>query len=164
MLVYIRWWRLRILTVSAAVIKYFEDRGMDVPADKNIAEFILETAAKGGRNRDGKKINWNQEWLDSEENKALHAEIGRIKDERSKAKSIDVDTHHEFASPVMLQTTQLTKRLFLQYWRSPEYMYGKLFVSGKSGSLRYQCSKLTWCSYCGHLQWLYILATRQHGD
>lgn len=28
-----------------------------------------------------------------------------------------------------LQTTLLTKRVFIQYWRDPSYLYGKLFVS-----------------------------------
>ncbi|KAH6678280.1 ABC-2 type transporter-domain-containing protein [Halenospora varia] len=114
---------------GSSVIKYFADRGVKCPPNKNVAEFILETAAKGGKREDGKKLNWNQEWLNSEEAKNVSNEIKRIASERSKVEPPAQDTQHEFASPVMLQTTELTKRLFVQYWRDPAYLYGKLFVS-----------------------------------
>ena len=114
---------------GSAVNKYFADRGVHCPPSKNIAEFILETAAKGGKRADGKKLNWNQEWKNSEENKALLTEIEQINTERSKIPPPAVDTQHEYASPVWLQTTMLTKRMFTQYWRDPSYLYGKLFVA-----------------------------------
>ncbi|OWP04887.1 hypothetical protein B2J93_4213 [Marssonina coronariae] len=43
------------------VIKYFAERGVQCPTHKNVAEFILETAAKGGKRGDGKKLDWNEE-------------------------------------------------------------------------------------------------------
>ncbi|KAI9876194.1 MAG: hypothetical protein M1830_007061 [Pleopsidium flavum] len=114
---------------GSAVIKYFSDRGVHCPASKNVAEFILETAAKGGKRADGKRLNWNDEWRDSAENEELLAEISRIDAERSKTPAPEANTEHEFASPVWLQTTTLTKRMFKQHWRDPSYLYGKLFVS-----------------------------------
>jgi len=94
-----------------------------------VAEFILETAAKGGKRKDGKRLNWNDEWLNSENAKEVKQEIQRIKSERSKVEARSAGDQHEFASPVALQTMELTKRLFIQYWRDPAYLYGKLFVS-----------------------------------
>jgi ATP-binding cassette subfamily G (WHITE) protein 2 (SNQ2) len=114
---------------GSAVIKYFADRGVECPPEKNVAEFILETAAKGGKRKDGKKLNWNEEWLNSEEAKQVRDEIQRIKFERSKVPAPQADAQHEFASPVWLQTTELTKRVFIQHWREPSYLYGKLFTS-----------------------------------
>jgi ABC-type multidrug transport system ATPase subunit len=114
---------------GSAVIKYFGDRGVHCPPEKNVAEFILETAAKGGKRADGKKLNWNDEWLRSNEAKATLEEIQRIKTERIQAQSSVKTIKYEFASPVMLQVTELTKRVFLQHWRDPSYLYGKLFVS-----------------------------------
>ena len=112
------------------VMKYFADRGTQCPPEKNIAEFILETAAKGGtRGKDGKRLNWNKEWRESEENKALLAEINRLKAERSKATAQETRPQHEFAAPIWTQTIQLTKRTFIQHWRDPSYLYSKLFVS-----------------------------------
>jgi ATP-binding cassette subfamily G (WHITE) protein 2 (SNQ2) len=114
---------------GSAVIKYFADRGVECPPEKNVAEFILETAAKGGKRKDGKRLNWNDEWRDSEEAKQLKQEIQKIKAERSKVPPPQADTQHEFASPVWLQITELTKRVFAQHWRDPPYLYGKLFTS-----------------------------------
>ena len=96
---------------------------------RTVSEFILETAAKGGKRADGKSINWDEEWLNSENGKEVKREIQRIKSERSKVEPRALGEQHEFASPVVLQTTELTKRLFIQYWRDPAYLYGKLFVS-----------------------------------
>lgn len=112
-----------------AVSKYFADRGVQCPPSKNIAEFILETAAKGGKRHDGKRLNWNEEWRNSKENKDLHVEIGKINAERSKLEPPAIDTQHEYASPVWLQITMLTRRMFTQHWRDPSYLYGKLFVA-----------------------------------
>jgi ATP-binding cassette subfamily G (WHITE) protein 2 (SNQ2) len=113
---------------GSAVTKYFSDRGVDCPPQKNVAEFILETAAKGGKRKDGKHLNWNEEWLNSDEFMDVNQEIDRIKKERSKVEHPSIQLH-EFASPVYAQTVELTKRLFIQYWRDPSYLYGKLFVS-----------------------------------
>lgn len=112
------------------VIDYFAQRGVQCPPEKNVAEFILETAAKSGkRNKDGKKINWNEEWRNSEQAKAVQSEVDRIKRERSEVQPPKTNTQREFASPVILQSVELTKRLFTQYWRDPSYLYGKLFTS-----------------------------------
>ena len=118
---------------GSAVIKYFADRGVQCPPHKNVAEFILETAAKGGKRRDGRRLNWNQEWEDSNENKELLSEISRINSSRSQIPAPSTATRHEYASPVWLQTTMLTHRLFRQQWRDPSYLYGKLFVSVITG-------------------------------
>ena len=114
---------------GAAVTKYFADRGVVRPPRKNVAEFILETAAKATTRKDGTQIDWNEEWKRSDENRALLEEIRRIKEERSKIPLEELGVQYEFAAPTMLQTVMLTKRLFLNYWRDPSYYYGKLFVS-----------------------------------
>ena len=114
------------------VIKYFGDRGVQCPPSKNVAEFILETAAKPVKRKDGSKINWNEEWLNSDNNKQMLQEIDRVKTERSKISDQNQDggaEQSEFAASVWEQTTMLTKRTFIQYWRDPSYLYGKLFVA-----------------------------------
>ena len=114
---------------GSAVNKYFADRGVYCPPQKNIAEFILETAAKGGRSKDGKRLNWNEEWRNSQEYKGVLVEIDRVNQEREKLPAKAADTQHEYASPVWLQITTLTRRMFTQYWRDPSYLYGKIFVA-----------------------------------
>ncbi len=114
---------------GSAVNKYFADRGVYCPPHKNIAEFILETAAKGGKRKDGRRLNWNEEWRNSQEYKDVLVEIDRVNKEREKLPPKAADTQHEYASPVWLQITMLTRRMFTQYWRDPSYLYGKLFVA-----------------------------------
>ncbi|KIW65995.1 hypothetical protein PV04_08207 [Phialophora macrospora] len=115
---------------GSAVVEYFAKRGTQCPPNKNVAEFILETAAKGGKRRaDGKRVNWNKEWLESEENASMLQEIQRLKAERSEETPKAATQQHEFAAPVQLQTYELMKRTFRSYWRDPSYLYAKLFVS-----------------------------------
>jgi len=113
------------------VIDYFAKRGVQCPPSKNVAEFILETAAKPVKRPDGTKINWNEEWMNSEEAHNVIKEIDGLKLTRSKTKPEEVrkEEQKEFAASIGLQTSELLKRTFKQYWRDPSYLYGKLFVS-----------------------------------
>ncbi|KAI9879799.1 MAG: hypothetical protein M1823_006796, partial [Watsoniomyces obsoletus] len=116
------------------VIKYFADRGTVCPPTKNVAEFILETAAKGGkRSADGKRVNWNRAWCESQQNKEMLAEIQSLKERRitetKESEGTQAKEQLAFAAPVALQTYLLTKRTFTQYWRDSSYLYSKLFVS-----------------------------------
>lgn len=115
------------------VIKYFGDRGVTCPPSKNVAEFILETAAKPVKHKDGSKINWNEEWHKSSNNQDLLKEIDRINADRIKkvavCKKEGEVAESEFAASIWVQTSMLTRRTFTQYWRDPSYLYGKLFVA-----------------------------------
>ncbi|KAH9878434.1 hypothetical protein IAQ61_001706 [Plenodomus lingam] len=114
------------------VIEYFGDRGVICPPEKNVAEFVLETAAKPVKRGDGSKINWNEEWQNPSNNQEILKEIDRIKADRSQkvadSNKEGAEEESEFAASVWTQTTMLTKRTFTQYWRDPSYLYGKLFV------------------------------------
>ncbi|KAH6623992.1 ABC-2 type transporter-domain-containing protein [Chaetomium sp. MPI-SDFR-AT-0129] len=123
---------------GSAVVKYFADRGVHCPPGRNVAEFLLETAIKGGRRPNGKRINWSDEWRTSPENEAVIAEIQELKAERAKAASASAQTqtaaqsaavHHEFAAPVWQQILLLSKRMFVRQWREPSYVYGRLFTA-----------------------------------
>ncbi|KAL8921392.1 MAG: hypothetical protein Q9208_005718 [Pyrenodesmia sp. 3 TL-2023] len=118
---------------GSAVNGYFSKRGVVCPPQKNIAEFILETAIKGGKREGGKRLDWNEEWRNSQENKDLLVEISNINSSRSKLPARHTDTQYEYASPTWLQTTMLTRRMFTQHWRDPSYYYGKLFVAVITG-------------------------------
>ncbi|KAL9088373.1 MAG: hypothetical protein Q9159_003147 [Coniocarpon cinnabarinum] len=112
---------------GSAVTKYFADRGFECPPKKNVAEFLLETAAKSRRRADGTKIDWNEEWRKSDEAQGLKDEIQAIKRGRAQEPGPAEGTNHEFAAPVRTQTLELTKRIFRQHWRNTSYWYGKLF-------------------------------------
>ncbi|KAK2616259.1 ATP-binding cassette transporter snq2 [Conoideocrella luteorostrata] len=109
-----------------AVVDYFGARGAQCPEGKNIAEFLIETGARASD-----REHWNEQWRQSNENKALIEEIQQIKQQRSQetAASQEVVLSHEFAAPVSLQIKLLTKRMFINQWRQPSYIYGKFFTS-----------------------------------
>ncbi|ATY61789.1 ABC drug exporter [Cordyceps militaris] len=115
---------------GSAVVDYFAARGSQCPDGKNVAEFLIEQGAKpAGR------AFWNEQWLQSDQNKTLTEEIARIKRDRSAAAaqlqhaSGGAARQDEFAASVYEQTTLLTKRMFIKQWRQPSYVYGKFFVA-----------------------------------
>ncbi|KAI1331447.1 ABC-2 type transporter-domain-containing protein [Xylariaceae sp. FL0255] len=115
------------------VIEYFGNRGAHCPPKKNVAEFILETAARPHKREDGTKIDWNEEWKNSEQAQRVIEEIDGLKRVRSavtgQQTTEKAQPHKEYAASTWTQTVELTKRMFRQYWRDPSYIYGKLFVS-----------------------------------
>ena len=114
---------------GSEVVKYFADRGAPCPPAKNIAEFILETAAKTRRRPDGSKLDWNREWRESPENAAMVKQIEDLDRERREAPRDAPESEYEYAAPVWQQTLLLTQRMFRQHWRDPSYLYGKLFIA-----------------------------------
>ncbi|KAI9162820.1 ABC multidrug transporter atrF [Paramyrothecium foliicola] len=115
------------------VVNYFAERGAVCPPEKNVAEFILETAARPHRRKDGTKVNWNKEWEESKEAGKVLADIEDFKRTRSQEaaneRSENAPADRKFAAPTYIQCIELTKRMFKQFWRDPSYIYGKLFVA-----------------------------------
>ncbi|KAJ2984402.1 hypothetical protein NUW58_g6076 [Xylaria curta] len=115
------------------VIEYFEQRGARAPPGKNIAEFILETAARPHKRDDGTNIDWNEEWRNSEQAAKVIEQIDGLKRTRIIAtenkQGTEKGVHGEFAASTWTQTAELTRRMFRQYWRDPSYIYGKFFVA-----------------------------------
>lgn len=113
------------------VIEYFAQRGAHVPQGKNVAEFILETAARPHKREDGTKVDWNEEWRNSEQAERVIEEIDGLKRTRSAATDTNqaAKEYREYAASTWTQTVELTKRMFRQYWRDPSYVYGKFFVA-----------------------------------
>ncbi|KAI0873533.1 ABC-2 type transporter-domain-containing protein [Hypoxylon argillaceum] len=116
------------------VIEYFAERGAHSLPGKNVAEFILETAARPHKREDGTKVDWNEEWRNSEQAAKVIEEIDGLKRTRSAATdpvrdAKTKDEYREYAASTWTQTVELTKRMFRQYWRDPSYLYGKFFVA-----------------------------------
>lgn len=107
-----------------AVVDYFAQYGSKCPEGKNVAEFLIEQGAR----KDLREF-WNAKWRESAENKKLTDEIQAIKEERSKITDDDGTLTDEFAAPVALQISLLTRRMFMTQWRQPSYIYGKLFTA-----------------------------------
>ena len=114
---------------SSVFTKYFESNGASpCPQDANPAEWMLQViGAAPGSHSD---IDWHQTWRNSSERVEVHRELERLKTERPKitqpASSPDDKTsYREFAAPFAVQMSEVLKRVFQQYWRSPTYIYSK---------------------------------------
>lgn len=115
---------------SHILTSYFERNGAHkCPPDANPAEWMLEViGAAPGSHSD---IDWHQTWRDSQEYKDTKAELARLRHERPQqtqlsAQDNDPASYREFAAPLGVQFMEVTKRVFVQYWRTPSYIYSKL--------------------------------------
>jgi ATP-binding cassette subfamily G (WHITE) protein 2 (PDR) len=99
------------------------------PPDANPAEWMLEViGAAPGSHTD---IDWHQTWRDSEEYRNTKAELARLHNERPQQTQPSTDPNdqtsfREFAAPFGVQFMEVTKRVFIQYWRTPSYIFSKL--------------------------------------
>jgi ATP-binding cassette, subfamily G (WHITE), member 2, PDR len=124
---------------SKVLVDYFVRNGAPkCPVGVNPAEYMLEVigAAPGAHT----EIDWPEVWGKSREHENVQQELERLASEGD-AQAV-LDTHdgteyNEFAATSYVQYTQVTKRLFQQYWRSPGYIYSKVILSAGAVSILY---------------------------
>ncbi|KAI0503400.1 ABC-2 type transporter [Xylaria bambusicola] len=96
------------------------------PSD-NIAEYMLEAIGAGSSARVGNK-DWGDIWNDSPELANVKDKISQFKEERRKAAAeIDLSLQKEFASPLWHQIKTVVYRTNVSYWRSPNYLFTRVF-------------------------------------
>jgi ATP-binding cassette, subfamily G (WHITE), member 2, PDR len=115
---------------SLLLANYFERYGAQpLSPGKNPAEWMLEVigAAPGSHS----EIDWAAVWRTSPENSAVQRHLKYLKSHlpTSTVSSKNPEDMREFAAPFSRQLLECTKRIFTQYWRSPIYIYSKLFLS-----------------------------------
>ncbi|KAF2675522.1 hypothetical protein BT63DRAFT_450509 [Microthyrium microscopicum] len=114
---------------SQTLIKYFErNGGIPCPPDANPAEWMLEViGAAPGSSSD---VDWFQAWRNSPEYEDVQRELQNIKTERpqlmaAKNEKKDKASYSEFAASFTTQMVAVQRRVFQQYWRTPNYIYAK---------------------------------------
>lgn len=122
---------------SRILVDYFvRNGGPACPPAANPAEWMLEViGAAPGSHTD---IDWHQTWRNSQEYAAVKRHLAELKSERGQAQALertlsaqkreDKAAYREFAAPFMVQLRETTVRVFQQYWRSPSYIYSKIFL------------------------------------
>ncbi|KAK1996952.1 ABC-2 type transporter [Colletotrichum falcatum] len=114
---------------SRTLLNYFESHGARRCDDEeNPAEYMLDIV-NNGTNSQGE--DWHTVWKSSNERNGVEAEIQRIhleKEHEEVAGSEDAGAHSEFAMPFTTQLTEVTTRVFQQYWRTPSYVFAKFFL------------------------------------
>ncbi|ODQ57422.1 hypothetical protein WICANDRAFT_57680 [Wickerhamomyces anomalus NRRL Y-366-8] len=114
-----------------SLIDYFEKYGAPkCPPQANPAEWMLHVigAAPGSHaNQD-----YHQVWLESSERQDVLNELDRLETELVKLPRDDSIGQEEFAAPLWKQYLIVTKRILQQHWRSPVYIWSKLFLAVSS--------------------------------
>jgi len=114
---------------SSILTSYFERNGAPpCLKDANPAEWILEiTGDAPGSHTD---LDWFDIWRNSPEYTEVKRELRQLKEvhplKRTASTARDESGYREFAAPFRLQMWEVQKRVFQQYWRSPNYIYSKV--------------------------------------
>ena len=113
---------------AATLIEYFESHGAPpCPPEANPAEWMLEVigAAPGSHaNQDYAEV-----WKNSKQYRKVQRELAKMeKDLAAIPRSTDKESRREFAAGYWTQYVQVTKRVFEQYWRTPVYIWSKIFL------------------------------------
>lgn len=112
------------------MIDYFEKYGAHkCPSDANPAEWMLGVigAAPGSHaNQD-----YHEVWKRSTEYVAVQEELDRLENELSGLSDdqSDNESHRTHATGIFYQCFLVSQRLFQQYWRTPEYLWAKIFLT-----------------------------------
>ncbi|KAF2174053.1 hypothetical protein M409DRAFT_48938 [Zasmidium cellare ATCC 36951] len=117
---------------SRVLVEYFERYGAPRCGDTtNPAEWMLQVigAAPGSHT----ELDWVQTWRESPEYEQVQLELRRLAERQAETRIGDKhddgeeqQQYWEFATPLTKQLYEVTIRVFLQYWRTPSYVYSKI--------------------------------------
>lgn len=117
---------------SSTLIKYFEKYGAHpCPPEANPAEWMLEVvgAAPGSHALQ----DYFEVWRNSSEYQDIQTELDRMQRELvNLPRDESPGAHLTYAAPLWKQFLIVTQRTFQQDWRTPSYIYSKLFLVASS--------------------------------
>lgn len=113
---------------SRQMLEYFEQYGAPpCPEKSNPAEYMLEQIGAGTSGK--ATLDWPSIWSMSAERQAVTSRIQELESTTPKRDEVSQDSHKTFATSWLYQYKIVQKRMFIQHWRSPTYIYGKLFIN-----------------------------------
>ncbi|KAK9775327.1 putative ABC-2 type transporter-domain-containing protein [Seiridium cardinale] len=111
---------------DAVVLRdYLKRHGAVAGHTDNVAEFMLEAVGAGSAPRIGDR-DWADIWKDSPELANVKDTISQLKESRG-TQTFDPALQREFASPLPHQLKIVINRTNLSFWRSPNYLFTRLF-------------------------------------
>ncbi|KAK7049026.1 hypothetical protein R3P38DRAFT_3620540 [Favolaschia claudopus] len=118
---------------SKVLTGYFEKHGAHpCPPDANAAEWMLEVigAARGTKSVQ----DWPEVWKASEERQQVRTEFDQMVSQLSNVEDAGDSAagYEPFAMPFKTQFWQCFKRVWIQYWRTPTYIYSKLVLKAQN--------------------------------
>lgn len=121
-------------TNSRTMIGYFEGHGARRCGEtENPAEWLLDITTSTPRSEKAIGIDWAEKWATSREKQEVKAKIRKTREALSHpvttAEPAAATTSTEFASSFLQQLFVVTKRNFEHDWRTPAYLYSKVFLT-----------------------------------
>jgi len=114
---------------SSNLRQYLDRHGAHCPSDVNPAEYMLEAIGAGVSPRIGDR-DWKDVWLDSPEYEKVKQEINTIKATGLAKPVEDKRNITRYATPFWYQLKLVSVRNSVALWRSPDYIFSRLFVAG----------------------------------
>ena len=113
---------------DATVLRdYLKRHGAEAKDTDNVAEFMLEAIGAGSSPRIGNR-DWADIWADSPELANVKDTISQMKEERKAAGAErNPELEKEYASPFWHQVKVVVHRANLAHWRTPNYLFTRLF-------------------------------------
>ncbi|KAH8669011.1 ABC-2 type transporter-domain-containing protein [Xylariales sp. PMI_506] len=113
---------------SQKLIGYFEENGSEkCPPHANPAEWMLDMIGAGNPDYQGQ--DWGDVWAGSKNRQEESREIEQLIQSRSSSGVTDrLRDDREYAMPLWSQTLAATQRSFTAYWRTPNYILGKMIL------------------------------------
>ncbi|CAI7593159.1 unnamed protein product [Penicillium pancosmium] len=108
---------------SNKILDYFSRNGAPCPPDANPAEHIIDVIQGSAKNG----ADWVDVWKDSEERKMALEELDAL-NAAGMADPNYVEDTADFATSRWFQFKMVSKRLTIQIWRSPDYMWNKMIL------------------------------------
>lgn len=106
---------------------YLASHGAVAGPSDNIAEYMLEAIGAGSSPRIGNR-DWADIWDESPELANVKDRISQFKEAGRKAASeVDASLQREYASPLWHQVKTVVKRTNISFWRSPNYLFTRVF-------------------------------------
>ncbi|KAF8633557.1 hypothetical protein AX15_001356 [Amanita polypyramis BW_CC] len=112
---------------SVKLREYLARHDAHCPPNVNPAEYMLEAIGAGVTPRVGDR-DWGDIWRESPEFKRVKEEIRSIKAAGLAKPADDKKNITTYATPFWFQLKEVVKRNSLALWRSPDYIFSRLFM------------------------------------
>ncbi|KAI0095244.1 ABC-2 type transporter-domain-containing protein [Irpex rosettiformis] len=112
---------------SSILQEYFARYGALCPSNVNPAEYMLDAIGAGLAPRVGDR-DWADIWRDSPEYKVMRQEIEDIKQQGLALPVPEKNSETTYATPFWVQLKEVVRRNNLALWRSPDYVFTRLFI------------------------------------
>lgn len=112
---------------SRTLIDYFEKKNIRrCEVEENPADWLLDVTGRDLST--SQAIDWHDTWQTSQERKTIKHTVTKMK-EQLLTSIEETSSSGEYASSFMYQLYTVTKRNFEHDWRTPSYLYSKLFLT-----------------------------------